>query len=100
MPSHQIHYWRDKRGHEIDFVFVQRRRTTSAIECKWSADEFNPANFHAFARQYPQGEFFVVTHDVERSFRRKYGDLSVQFVNGVELVEHLEKVAAEHHNFE
>ena len=99
LQSRQIHYWRDKRGHEIDFVFVQRRGTTSAIECKWSADEFNPANFQVFARQYPQAEFFVVAHDVERSFRRKYGDLSVQFVNGVELIEHLEKAVAGRHNF-
>jgi len=30
-----------------------------AIECKWSAGEFDGGNLLAFRRQYPEGENFV-----------------------------------------
>ncbi len=35
-----VHYWRNKAGHEVDFVVKQRGRPPLAIECKWSADGF------------------------------------------------------------
>ncbi len=74
-----IAYWRDKHGHEIDFVLAHRRVTPLAVECKWSADGFEPANLHAFRRQHPEGENVVVAHDVERVFTRSFGDLRVRF---------------------
>lgn len=80
LQSPRICYWRDKRGHEVDFVLAQRGRKHIAIECKWSADEFDATNLQAFCRQYPEGEIFVVDNDVERPFSRKYGETSVRFV--------------------
>lgn len=87
LQSREIHYWRDKRGHEVDFVWVKRGRNPMAIECKWSAADFDPTNLQAFQRQYPQGEFFVVASDVEPPFSRAYGDISVRFVGLSSLVE-------------
>ncbi len=79
LQSRQIFYWRDKRGHEIDFVLATRRREPLTVECKWSADAFEGANLQAFRRVYPQGENVVVAHDVDRTFRRKYGGILVRF---------------------
>src|SRR3989338_1095499 len=78
--SREVRYWRDKRGHEVDFILVDQRGIPAAIECKWSAAEFDPAGLRAFRRQYPRGKNFVIAHDVVRSFRRKYGNIDVDFV--------------------
>jgi predicted AAA+ superfamily ATPase len=74
-------YWRDKRGHEVDFVLVKRQGEPVAIECKWSASEFDAANIRAFRLRYPTGSNYVVAQDVERSFSRTYGDVHVRFVS-------------------
>jgi predicted AAA+ superfamily ATPase len=79
LQSRQVFYWRDKRGHEIDFVLPQRRQEPLAIECKWSAEAFEAANLQAFRRVYPKGENVVVAQDVDRSFRRNYGGNIVHF---------------------
>jgi uncharacterized protein len=81
LQSQQILYWRDKRGHEVDFILSGRRSKPLAIECKWSADDFDAAGLAAFRRQYPHGENVVVAHDVDRSFTRRFGEVQVRFVN-------------------
>lgn len=81
LQSRDIRYWRDKRGHEVDFVLARRKNQPLAIECKWSASELDPTNLQAFRRSYTRGENFVVAHDVDRSFSRSYGDLSVKFLS-------------------
>lgn len=83
-----VHYWRDKRGHEVDFVTVRRGKPI-AIECKWRADGFDPRNLHAFRKAYPRGENFVVTSDTERSYTRRDGDVQYRFTGLVELVARL-----------
>jgi predicted AAA+ superfamily ATPase len=77
--TRDILYWRDKRGHEVDFVLSKRRREPVAIECKWSADGFEPRSLLAFRRQYPRGENYVVAHDVDRGFVRQYNGITVRF---------------------
>lgn len=60
----RVHYWRDKRGHEVDFVVARPGRDPIAVECKWSrarADEL--AGMAAFRRAYPEGENYVVTSE-------------------------------------
>ena len=79
LQSREVFYWRDKRGHEVDFVLAARRRKPVAIECKWSANNFDPMNLRALRQRYPEGENIVVAHDVERSFSRNYGSLNVRF---------------------
>jgi hypothetical protein len=79
LQSRDVGYWRDKRGHEIDFVLAGRRKHPIAIECKWSADKFDPVNLEAFRRQHPTGENVVLAEDVKRAFARTYGSLSVSF---------------------
>jgi len=89
LQKRTVQYWRDKRGHEVDFVYEGRREEPVAIECKWSADEFDSRGLLAFRRQYPQGKNYVVAADVTRSFRRKYNEVSIQFVNLSSLLDRL-----------
>jgi len=96
LQSRGIRYWRDKRSHEVDFVLAPLRRDPVAIECKWSATDFDPTHLKAFRRRYPRGESLVVAHDIERSFARTYGDVPVRFVNLRELIERLKSSYIEH----
>ena len=79
--SREIHYWRNKRGQEVDFVLTHARNIPIAIECKWTASGFSPRALLAFRRQYPEGKNFVVAHDVDRAFTSNYNGIQVKFVN-------------------
>jgi predicted AAA+ superfamily ATPase len=77
-----VFYWRDKQGHEIDFIYLKPGELTPiAIECKCSAKEFNASNLQIFRGNYPSGENLVVALDVNRSFRKKIGNIIVKFVS-------------------
>ena len=75
-----VRYWRDKQGHEVDFVFAPKRGTVAALECKWSAKDFDPAGLNAFARNYPDARLLVLAADIDRPFKRTYESSAVEFV--------------------
>jgi uncharacterized protein len=77
--SREVLYWRDKSGHEVDFVLASRRRKPVAIECKWSADNFHAGNLAAFRNQHPEGKNVVIAQDVDRAYTRRCGKLTVRF---------------------
>ncbi len=81
LQTRDIRYWRDKRQHEIDFVFQRRGRPPAAIECKWSAGEFDARNLAAFRLAHPRGDNFVVARDVRRPYRRSVAGVEVQFLD-------------------
>jgi hypothetical protein len=89
LQTRRVHYWRDKRGHEVDFVMARSGRDLTAIECKWSATGFDAKSIVAFHRQYPSSSLFVVASDVERSFRRAYQGATVTFVSLADLIKKL-----------
>lgn len=84
-----VHYWRDKQGHEVDFVLGVRGGGPIAIECKWTAKEFDVTNLRVFRRHYPRGESYVVAQDVERGYTRTVADIPVRFVGLRELIERI-----------
>jgi hypothetical protein len=85
--SRRVRYWRDKQGHEVDFVLTRSASGAPiAVECKWSASAFEPAALRAFRGRYPEGENLVVANDVSRPFARSYGDVRVRFVGLGDLV--------------
>ncbi len=84
--SRRIFYWRDKRGHEVDFVLADHKNQPIAIECKWSSSEFDPINIKAFRRSYEAGENFVVASDVRRQFVHAFDGVRVRFVSLDELI--------------
>jgi predicted AAA+ superfamily ATPase len=77
--ARDVGYWRDKQKHEVDFIWAPRTRPPLAIECKWSAGDFDPDNLRIFRKLHPKGENLVISHDVDRAFKKTYGDLTVQF---------------------
>jgi len=81
LQRRDILFWRDKRGHEVDFVIAERGKPPTAIECKWSAAEFDPGNLKCFRQRYPEGASLVAAADVEMTFSRHYQGMEVTFVN-------------------
>ncbi|MDP3722670.1 MAG: ATP-binding protein [Candidatus Omnitrophota bacterium] len=89
LQSRDVRYWRDKRGHEIDFVLAPRGRPPIAIECKWSANDVDLSNLKAFRRAYATGENFLVAHDVDRPSIRHDGTLTLTILPLPKLIEQL-----------
>jgi len=76
----EVRYWRDKQGHEVDFVLPRRGGKPLAIECKWSAKSFDARGLNAFRRIYPGGENWLVAQDVDRAFTRTEDGLAVEVI--------------------
>jgi uncharacterized protein len=92
LQSRDIRYWRDKRGHEVDFILARRGADPVAIECKWSVEAEVSLSLLAFRKQYPQGLTYIVAADVDRPFTRKVGDLAaVRFVDLKTLVTEIKR---------
>ncbi len=90
LQTRDVYDWRDKRGHEIDFVIAKRGKPPIAIECKWSTKDFDSTNVLTFSRQYPKAKIYVVAQDVDRSFTKKADDVTLQFVNVDTLIDALQ----------
>ena len=90
LQSRNLRYWRDKRGHEVDFIWPNKGGRPVAIEVKWSAGQLDIAGLRAFRRIYPEGSNFVVCRDVERPYRRLIKDLDIEFIGLEDLILRLE----------
>lgn len=75
-----IHFWRTKRGLEVDFVVTQRGDRTIALECKWKADNFAPGALLAFRRLHPHGSNYVVAGDISRPYTRSFAGVEASFI--------------------
>ena len=80
LQTTDLRYWRDKQGHEVDLIWAPRGKTPVAMECKWSARDFDPANLLVFARLYPKATLLVTTTDARPAFSRTYNGTEVQFL--------------------
>ena len=89
LQMRDIRYWRDKRGHEIDFVIVGKNKIPDAIECKWSTDQFDPSNLKAFRWAYPKGRNWIVSHDIDRPFTRREKEMILEFIPLDELIKQI-----------
>jgi predicted AAA+ superfamily ATPase len=81
LQTRAVGYWRDKRGHEVDFIVSRPAKTPIAIECKWSARDFDARNLAAFRRQHPGRANYVVATDVKEEFPQLFGGVDVRFVS-------------------
>ena len=81
LQTRAVGYWRDKRGHEVDFIVSRPAKAPIAIECKWSARDFDAKNLAAFRRQHPGGANYIVATDVKEEFPQLFGAVDVRFVN-------------------
>jgi hypothetical protein len=78
--ENKIFYWRDKSGHEIDFIIPNGRNDVTAVECKNNPDKFRPENLTVFRSQYPNGENWVLSPGIKKSYQRRYDNLTVEFL--------------------
>ena len=76
-----IRYWRDKAGHEVDFILSRGRDSVDAIECKWNWDDFSPTALQKFRSFYPEGNNYLVCPLTGDSFLRQYGAMTVKVCN-------------------
>ncbi len=94
VPITSLQYWRNKQGHEIDFIWQPRGKAPIAIECKWTAKDFSPSHFQIFAKSYPKASCIVVTDDASPAFTRDYAGLQIDFMALDKLIERLTSQAA------
>jgi predicted AAA+ superfamily ATPase len=80
LQSPVVHYWRDKKEHEVDFILIPRGKKPIAIECKWRADNFELGNLKAFRHHYPEGPNWIVCQDVTRGYVRTHANIKVEFM--------------------
>jgi hypothetical protein len=87
--SRDLRYWRDKQGHEVDFVRVGPGQSLMAIECKWSARNADLSNLAVFLRHYPKATACVVTTDADPAFHRQCKGHPVAFTTLPKLIDQL-----------
>ena len=86
-----IHYWRDKQNHEVDFIWPKQGRaprSPSKSNGPWGNST------RAFRRIYKQGSNFVVCHDVTRPYRRLVKDLDIELMSLEDLILRLKGMSA------
>jgi predicted AAA+ superfamily ATPase len=81
LQTRDIQYWRDKHGHEIDFILKPRGKSPIAIECKWQAGHVENKNIEAFLKSYPKASVLVVSNDTKQAYSRKIGSAVIKYVN-------------------
>jgi uncharacterized protein len=78
-------YWRDKAGHEVDFILVHRRDQVDVIECKWDPDAFDGRSLKIFRSYYPHGCNYLVTPGGDPAYVRRVGELEVKVCTPTDL---------------
>jgi predicted AAA+ superfamily ATPase len=81
VDDHNLFYWRDKSGREVDFVIKGGRQQSDAIECKINPDHFDPAHLAIFRSSYPEGKNYVLSPNIKFFYQRRYGKLKVGFIS-------------------
>lgn len=81
LPRRSLHHWRDKQGHEVDFVVAGLRgRPPLAIECNLRSTKFTANAMASFRRLHPEGANWLVARDVVEPTTRRFGELIVELV--------------------
>lgn len=79
LQARNVRYWRDKNGHEIDFVLAGRRSAPVAIESKCRVTDFDPRALRTFRSMYPAGKNLVAVLDLKEPYRRRVDGLELWF---------------------
>ena len=74
-PDDALFYWRDKAGHEVDFVIRRGRGRVDAIECKIDPDRLATRSLASFRRLHPEGENYVVVPKADPPYRMRAGGM-------------------------
>jgi predicted AAA+ superfamily ATPase len=74
LQTKRILYWRDKGGHEVDFILAGRGGSILAVECKMTDEARRLEGLQAFHRAYPKARMCVVVPEIKRPYRGRMGD--------------------------
>ncbi len=85
LPDTPISFWRDKPGHEVDFVIARHRDEVDAIECKWDRSAFDSSAMTLFRRYYPKGRNYLVTPGADSAYDARYRTLEVRVCSPAEV---------------
>ena len=85
VPDTPVLYWRDKAGHEIDFVLNRGRALIDVIECKWVPAAFDATALRVFRGYYPKGKNYLVSPSGDPAYNRTFGTLDVRVCTPGEL---------------
>jgi predicted AAA+ superfamily ATPase len=80
-----LHFWRDKSGHEVDFV-VRRGREVDVIECKVNPERFDPESLSIFRGIYPHGLNYLVCPGARVPYDRRFAPLTLRITGGQDLL--------------
>jgi uncharacterized protein len=84
-PNTPVQYWRDKGGHEMDFVLPHRRDAVDAIECKWNPAAFDSMSLKVFRGYYPKGRNYLVTPSADTAYTKRYSEVEVTICTPTQL---------------
>ena len=77
MQDKSVNYWRDKQGHELDFVIPASRGAVDVFECKWNSKHIDVSNTRIFRNKYPAGTNYAVVYDCDKSYKTEIGGIKV-----------------------
>jgi hypothetical protein len=75
--GHEVAYWRDKSGREVDFV-VPRGRRVDAYECKLNPARFDAESLKAFRSHHPGGENLLLAPGIDSPYDHTFDGLIVR----------------------
>lgn len=75
-----LYYWREKTGHELDFIVKHNTNDVAVYECKHNPDTFDAAPLVAFRALYPKGTNYVLSPLVKDAYRRTMRGQNVKFI--------------------
>ncbi|MCD4734615.1 MAG: ATP-binding protein [Bacteroidales bacterium] len=82
----KIHYWRDKSGHEIDFVIKQSSEISDIIECKVNPDQLSISRFRNFRGFYPNGKNYCFSPMISGSYVQNIAGFEIHFIGSDDYV--------------
>ena len=81
--EHNLYYWRDKSGREIDFVIKRSGKKIDIIECKANPDHFTPGNMKVFRESYPNGNNYCYSPYISDSYAIEKGGIKLLFIGSM-----------------
>jgi len=93
LQTRRIGYWRDKKGHEVDFILPVRGGKPIAIECKLKAKGADISGLLEFGKIYPGAGLILAAADAKETAIIKVGSQSIVVTGPATLVPHIRRTA-------
>ena len=91
LQTRRIGYWRDKKGHEVDFVLPVRGGPPVAIECKADSRGADLSGLLAFHRLYPGARLILAAMNATRIRTVEVSSQRITVTGLGSLVEHINR---------